>query len=232
MSFYPEPDFSHVHPPAVFELWEAKRYLSVYDEITLVSLLHAIIHTHEDIRFDWPKVSRGDFRLSFKDAEEEVFKDIVYVKFSGKTPENPNFRTEKMSLDTDYDDKFNIEINILPPEARFPSDPNWHALCLAKSLEHELAFATLCFLEWECPNNQKLLRYISCEKNRIYNTYDHEYPSLRVWKSHLEELERCIKDTFHGGVYAPIKAMWGVGRIPQYTRDYEGWFYRSEEKAE
>ena len=232
MQSYPKNDLSSIHPPTAMKLTKAGRYLSIEDEMRLVSLLHAVVQAQEDYRFDWPSQSRGRFTMTFTpNGSSDCFEAIAF-KFAGDEPDPAHFRTDWFNLVTDDDDNIDIKVEVIPPEVDKPTQKGWHALCLARNLEHELAYATLCFLEKQRPHNEKLQRCINCEKNVILRCDDYEYNSRAVWEKHIEELERCVNDAMHGGVYAPIKANWGIWRIPQEYRNYQKWFGNQEIKEE
>ena len=228
MQKHTEPDLSSIHPPTSVMLEEAGRYLSVHDEILLVSLLHAVVQSNEDYRFSWPETSRGRFSMKFSSSKNPGDVEVISFKFAGKEPNPAAYRSDWFNLMTDDDDNFDIKIEIIPPEVKKPTDKGWHALCLARNLEHELAYATLCFLQRKRPHNIKLQRCIECEKSVIQSCSDYEYATKAIWMSHLEELEHCVNDAMHNGVYAPAKANWGIWRIPQEYRNYQAWFCSQE----
>ncbi len=229
MGIYPEVNLGHVHPPIGLTVQEAGRFLSQNDEKRLVALLHAVLQSHEDERFAWPEISRGNFTMSFFDKGEPE-KTIVSFAFSGDTPDEKKLKQKWFNLVLDDDEVFDVKVRILPPEVKNPSHPNWHALCLMKNIDLELAYATLVFLEVWRPHNKKLQACIDAEKRSILQTDDFEYSTRTVWCSHIEEFERCVRDALNGGIYAPAKANWGVWRIPQLYRDYCAYFKKEEEK--
>ena len=122
------------------------------------------------------------------------------------------------------------KIKTILPEAKDPSDPNWNALCLAKNVDLELAYATLVFLEVWRPHNEMLQTCICAEKYAIIDSLEHDYGTNKVWQDHLKEFERCIRDALSGAIYAPAKANWDIWRIPQLYRDYCAYFKKEEEK--
>lgn len=224
---YPKADLSKVHPPKDVCLSRAGRYLSIENEISLVSILHAVVHANEDEKYDWPTVSRGRFSMALKEDDDEK-KVVASFKFAGDDPSEENFHHEGLRLSTDDGDTFYIKIDVIPPECDDPTDENWHALCLAKDLEHDLAYATLCFFENKCPNNGNLLRIVSIEKNRIMHQVDSSYASREEWKDHLAELECSVRDAINNTFY--IKSDWESGVIPQHTRNYRAWFNKLDMK--
>jgi len=229
MSLYPEENLEHVHPPNGLIMQGASRFLSVDDERRLAALLHAVLQANEDTRFDWPKVSRGSFEMTFFENDTTEKKTALLFKFGGKDPDEAKMKTKWFNLILDDDEVFDIKIRVLPPEVKSPKDPGWHALCLMRNVDLELAYATLVFMKLLRPYNKKLQSCIEAETNVIRNSAEYEYSTHKIWLSHIEEVERSVKDALNGGIYAPAKANWGLGRIPQLYRDYCAWFRMQEE---
>ncbi|MBP5512378.1 hypothetical protein J6X90_03260 [Candidatus Saccharibacteria bacterium] len=233
MSIYQEPDFTHVHPPKEDEtiISRVGRYLSKENGTLLVSLLHAVVQTHEDEQFAWPEVSRGRFRMRYREEDEEQKKTVISFKFAGTDPDESVLKAQKLRLCTDDCDVIYVEIYVTPPEVKESTEEGWHALCLAKDLEYELAYATLCFFEQTHPSNGNLLRIISTEKNRILHIEGHSFENAKKWQEHLYELETYVRDTIHNSGYVTGRTdEEGLGRIPQYTRNYRAWFNEQESK--
>ncbi|MBR1802280.1 hypothetical protein IJ768_03600 [Candidatus Saccharibacteria bacterium] len=228
MSFYPEANLEHVHPPNGLIAQEAARYLSENDEKRLAALLHAVLQSNEDTRFSWPEISRGNFEMKFFDNGNSESKTALAFSFAGKNPGEVILKKKWFNLVLDDDEVFDIQIRIFGPEVSSPKEPGWHALCLARNLDLDLAFSTLKFFEILRPHNKKLQACIEAEKRIILNSDEYEYSTSKVWCSHLEELERSVKDALSGGIYAPMKANFGLGRIPQLYRDYCVWFKEPE----
>ena len=230
MDFYPEVNLDHIHPPSGLIVTEASRFLSTNDEKRLTALLHAVLQSHEDERFAWPEVSRGNFEMKFFDTNKNISVVALNFKFSGTENVIAEYQEKHLNLVLDGDEVFDVVIRILPPEVKKPSEPGWHGLCLMKNVDLELAYATLVFLEVWRPHNKKLQACINAEKNLILDTKEYEYSTSKIWRSHIEELERCLRDALNGGIYAPAKANWGIWRIPQLYRDYCAYFKKEEEK--
>lgn len=230
MSLYPAANLEHVHPPTGLIVTEASRFLSTNDEKRLVALLHAVLQSHEDERFAWPEVSRGSFMMKYFDTERDISLVACDFKFAGIENITTEFKKYHFNLVLDGDEVFEVVIKIVPPEAKHPSESGWHGLCLMKNVDLELAYATLVFLEVWRPNNKKLQACIRAEKGRILDSHEYEYSTKKIWQSHIEELERCVRDALNGGIYAPAKANWEIWRIPQLYRDYCTYFKKEEEK--
>lgn len=230
MSIYPAANLEHVHPPTGLIVTEASRFLSTNDEKRLVALLHAVLQSHEDERFAWPEVSRGSFMMKYFDTERDISLVACDFKFAGIENITTEFKKYHFNLVLDGDEVFEVVIKIVPPEAKHPSESGWHGLCLMKNVDLELAYATLVFLEVWRPNNKKLQACIRAEKGRILDSPEYEYSTKKKWQSHIEELERCVRDALNGGIYAPAKANWEIWRIPQLYRDYCTYFKKEEEK--
>lgn len=224
MSFYPEVNLAHVHPPTELVMNDASRFLTTNDEKRLTALLHAVLQSHEDERFMWPMLSRGSFKMEFFDTDQDISNIACSFKFAGIEDISLCLEEKHFNLVLDDEEVFDVVIKILPPEFKKPKEPGWHSLCLMKNVDLELAYATLIFLEIQRPHNKKLQSCIRAEKSAILDTSDYEYCTKKVWQNHIEEFETCVRDALNGGIYAPMKANWDIWRIPQLYRDYCAYF--------
>ena len=230
MGFFPEANLTHIHPPKGLVVMKASRFLSENDEMKLVALLHAVLQSNEDERFPWPDISRGSFDMKFFDYQNDLSVVACDFRFAGSENITAKYKVKQLSLILDGGEKFEVKIKILPSEFKVPGEPGWHSLCLMRNVDLELAYATLVFLEIWRPHNEKLKAHIDAEKRAILGSPEYEYSSIQVWQKRLKELERCIRDAISGGIYAPSRANWGLGRIPQLYRDYCEYFKQEGKK--